>query len=407
MLKNLILIAVSVAAVLVLSFACDWAVGKAAPEPRLPGVLELIFPPHAQQTFETTEFMYTAHINSLGLRERELPPERGDVFRIVAIGDSYTYGWGVEQEQTWLRLLEELLAAQGYPVQTVNLGKPGSGPPDYAALAERAVPILRPDLILVVLLQGNDLGAAGPENVTVPKGNRFDFLRQIYPNTIRLLHDLRRNRDFGNRGQQEMPPQKSSGEDNRRWAANTAQEFHEKMTPEERARFDALEDRVKEAFLTGNLNPYLIDLALKNPQFYCLTMDLENPWTKTCIERTAGQLARIKKVADDFGAAALVLSIPEGAYVNEEALRNIRRVGYNVPDNLIDNTAPDEGIRLAAERAGLPFLSVSDAFRARRTETGLFYELDGHLTVAGHRLYGEALSEALTGAFSDLLPARQ
>jgi len=132
------------------------------------------------------------------------------VFRIVAIGDSYTYGWGVEQEQTWLRLLEELLAAQGYPVQTVNLGKPGSGPPDYAALAERAVPILRPDLILVVLLQGNDLGAAGPENVTVPKGNRFDFLRQIYPNTIRLLHDLRRNRDFGNRGQQEMPPQKSS-----------------------------------------------------------------------------------------------------------------------------------------------------------------------------------------------------
>lgn len=403
MLKNLALIAISVLVALLLSVAADRVLGMVRPDPSPPGSMELVFPPNSNHVYETADFTYTVQTNSLGLREREISAKNSETYRICAIGDSYTYGWGVEAEQTWLRCIEENLRSQGYQVETINLGKPGEGPPFYAELAEKAIPVLRPDLVLVALLQGNDLGAAGPEQPKLPAKTISDTLLKVYPNTVRWLRDLRRNRDFATRGQDTEPPQRTNAEDNRRSAANTAKDFYDnKMTPEQRAKFDAFDAEVKDAYFAGKLNPYLIDLAMQNPHFYCLTMDMENGWTKTCIEHTAGHLGRIKQVCDDWDVRMIALSIPEGSYVNEDALKNMRRMGYQIPDAVLDNDAPDEGIRRAAALAGVPFLNVTQAFKERRTERGLFFTLDGHLTPKGHRLYGDALTPLLLEAVPEL-----
>ena len=55
-------------------------------------------------------------ISSAGLRdaEAEIPKPTG-VFRIVAAGDSITYGSGVRREQGWPDRLEERLIALGRP----------------------------------------------------------------------------------------------------------------------------------------------------------------------------------------------------------------------------------------------------------------------------------------------------
>jgi hypothetical protein len=398
--KNVYLTLGSIAAVLVLTLAADLVLGAVAPAPVLPGTLELIFPPRAEQSYASVDFSYTAHINSLGLREREIPRERTSAYRIIAIGDSYTYGWGVESEQTWLRLIEENLQAAGLEVETINLGKPGSGPPLYAELAETAIPLLRPDLVLVGMLQGNDLAAAGPEGLEEAASTVFAAVRRVYPSFVRMVEDWRLSRDLASRTQ-ERPPQKSSVEDNRRWTANTAKEFHDKMTPEHRARFDALESKVREAFLSGNLNPYLIDLALQNENIYSFTLNLDDTWIKECVGRMAGHLERIKRVADAYGARVLVLSIPDGPYVNAHAFRNIQRVGYKTTAEMLTSEAPDRGIQIACEQAGLPFLSATPAFRAHQDDPGLYYELDGHLTVAGHRLYAETVTPLLLKEIGD------
>ena len=53
-------------------------------------------------------------INSHGLRDREYPIEKGpDVYRIVMLGDSTTFGWGVPLEQTVAKILESRLNASG------------------------------------------------------------------------------------------------------------------------------------------------------------------------------------------------------------------------------------------------------------------------------------------------------
>lgn len=48
--------------------------------------------------------------NSFGLRDKEYSPQKSpDQYRIAVLGDSLTFGWGVQQSQSFVRLLEESL----------------------------------------------------------------------------------------------------------------------------------------------------------------------------------------------------------------------------------------------------------------------------------------------------------
>jgi len=67
------------------------------------------------------------HYNALGLRGREVPREPGaGTFRILAIGDSFTLGQGLGEDDTWPARLERLLAE----------GRAGAGPPGADAHPE-------------------------------------------------------------------------------------------------------------------------------------------------------------------------------------------------------------------------------------------------------------------------------
>jgi lysophospholipase L1-like esterase len=116
------------------------------------------------------ERSFSLETNSLGFRDREFNSSRMDRTRILALGDSFTYGWGVEIEQSWPKILESKLRAAGRDVEVANLGKPGGSPKDYADIAEKATPILKPDLIIVAVLQGDDL--AQMEQVAQDTNNR-------------------------------------------------------------------------------------------------------------------------------------------------------------------------------------------------------------------------------------------
>ncbi|MBI1320511.1 MAG: hypothetical protein GC168_16420 [Candidatus Hydrogenedens sp.] len=391
---NAALAAGSVAVLLALTMAADRMLGPALfPRPALPGTMELIFPPNATQSYATDEFAYTAHINRLGLRERDIPAAPDGKYRICAIGDSYTYGWGVEAEDTWLRHAEQALIASGHDVQTINMGKPGSGPDWYAELAEKSLPLLQPDLVVVAILLGNDVAASGPSEQTNVERAVANRLGWFYPNLTRWM---RTPKVADDQRTQEMPPQVTRAEDNRKYQANTAHQFLEQQwNDEERAKFEQLEPKVKESFLSGGLNPYLIDLALKNNRFYNITMNLDDSWLQTCIDRLSDHLGRIKRVAESYGAQVLVVAVPDGPYVNQPAWEDIQRVGYEVDPGMIDSNAPDEAVRIAANKAGLPFATVSQVFKERRDEDGLYFELDGHLTAKGHALYGEAIAPVI------------
>lgn len=61
--------------------------------------------------------------NELGLRERPIGVKPPGAARVLVLGDSVVFGWGVREEDTFARRLEtELSRGRGRPVETINSG---------------------------------------------------------------------------------------------------------------------------------------------------------------------------------------------------------------------------------------------------------------------------------------------
>lgn len=60
-------------------------------------------------------------INSDGLRDEEYDVDRNEKYRIAVLGDSLTFGWGVEKEDTFEVQLEQMLS-ETRPTEMLNFG---------------------------------------------------------------------------------------------------------------------------------------------------------------------------------------------------------------------------------------------------------------------------------------------
>jgi hypothetical protein len=100
-----------------------------------------------------------ARANSRGMRDDEIAvPKPADVYRILVIGDSFTVGANVEQDEAYPQVLEQLLNTAGGPViEVVNAGTGGWSPYQYARYLEHYGAALEPDLVLVGVFVGNDV----------------------------------------------------------------------------------------------------------------------------------------------------------------------------------------------------------------------------------------------------------
>jgi lysophospholipase L1-like esterase len=95
------------------------------------------------------DFRAAIHTDGYGFRNAWPWPERVE---IVAVGDSLTFGHGVEDDQAWPALLAKKLP-QG---RLINLGLSGGGPQQYLRVYETFGTRLHPKLLLVGFFVRND-----------------------------------------------------------------------------------------------------------------------------------------------------------------------------------------------------------------------------------------------------------
>ena len=78
---------------------------------------------------------WTYTINSLGLRGPEPRAEEPGLRRVLTLGDSFTFGWAVDDDEAYPRILETLLNADvgAPPVEVINAGTPGYNTHQQAA----------------------------------------------------------------------------------------------------------------------------------------------------------------------------------------------------------------------------------------------------------------------------------
>jgi lysophospholipase L1-like esterase len=148
---------------------------------------------------------FKVNTNSLGLRGPEVAvPATG--YRIMCTGDSVTFGWGVEYEDSWPAQLSRELG-----VDTVNAAWPGAQPDRMCRYASEQARPLDVDLVLLcwgpfsggeplqaVIKQVRETAAAIapiPLGWVIPPPGTFDPLgvhnaREVYPRLAELIPDI-------------------------------------------------------------------------------------------------------------------------------------------------------------------------------------------------------------------------
>ncbi|MCC6406285.1 MAG: hypothetical protein IT453_03895, partial [Planctomycetes bacterium] len=128
-------------------------------------------------------------INSHSLRGEDFPTAKpAGEKRVLVVGDSLTFGAGVDEDEAFPARLEQSLAAAGAPARVVNAGVNGWACWHYRRWLEARGFELEPDVLVVAVFFGNDMegprllpriGPAWLENA-LKRTATFDWLLAVY-----------------------------------------------------------------------------------------------------------------------------------------------------------------------------------------------------------------------------------
>ena len=297
------------------------------------------------------EFGVEVKTNSLGLRNPETtfakPPDR---YRILALGDSWTYGYRAAEANTYPRQLEFLLnqraVSRGTPprYEIINAGVVGYSTGQEATYLQVEGYRFNPDLILVAYYPVNDTDNKRE------KYQRYNRLRSIHPWVLELYLLLRDLRSL-----QYLRGVKQSIRDRLEGVYNQASWSHETES--------------------GGLAELSARLVLDHwTQAY---RDGESGW-----EDAKDALREIGQMAGQINANGLVVLLPDLEDLNLYVTRDHPKIEGIVRQAVVD-----------ADLDYYDLLGDFTPYRERQTEIrDLGYR---HPNAAGYRVIAEALAEQI------------
>lgn len=153
-------------------------------------------PNQTHEIGDGVQFLYPRETNSLGISDKEWQLDKPDsVFRIVALGDSFTEGDGAPADSAWPKLLEQQLLRDGMAVEVLNAGVCGSDPFHELMLLKYRLVNYQPDLVIVTIAMQDlleDIGVKGGMERFDPDMGRFPPLFEIvyaYSHIARLVYN--------------------------------------------------------------------------------------------------------------------------------------------------------------------------------------------------------------------------
>ena len=297
---------------------------------------------------------YTTHvrIDSLGLRGPDPGPKaRGEV-RVLGVGDSFVSAFNVEEEKTFLSVakteLRRLLPRT--PVEVINAGTPNYGTWHELRLLRRLAPRLEPDTAVLCVYVGNDLeNNRSPRQAIVRDGLLVERQRQggILPYPLRS------------------------------WLQQNSMAYV--------FLWNAW-NQVRPWFGKEESDPLRGDKDLFSPR--------PPPYVEEGYRASDELIREFAAETASRGIHTLVVLIPMEFQVYPGRFETMVRKQGEDPSGF-DLTLPSSRWAGLAEAAGLPVLDLLPVLRDRSSGPYLYMSLDGHLTVEGNRLAGEAIARAL------------
>ncbi len=155
--------------------------------------------PGSVYSINTPEFRTRVSINRVGLRGKEIEGKKEGEYRILCVGDSFTFGLGVDLEQSYPVVLETLLQKKD-PRFTVINGAHGRSAEQNDEFLVSTTLALKPDFVIYQFYIGNDFydGALLPPANTgpAPPAARPNFFWEKLAQFKNMLKQNCRTLDF-------------------------------------------------------------------------------------------------------------------------------------------------------------------------------------------------------------------
>ena len=343
----------------------------------------LIFEPNSKATAHTVEFEYEVIINSLGLRDREIEIEKGDKYRILCFGDSWTYGYGVNVEHSWPKILENYLVSIGYKnVEVINCGRPGQFTGTYKKYMEKAAPLLKPDLVLVGVLQIDDLAQLYTYSFVARESSPFKtIMRKIKTGSLRFMQYSFKN-ILGSSKTLDITS------DWKKISTSMVSDFNRWQ----HIRFSALDDSVQSLFKSGNLAPSLLDYYINYPDRITIFNNQNHPATIYAAREMTNDFKEMNIICDEQNSDLIFVNIPMNYFTGHEVIRTPSDVlnTYFKNNNNIDSI-----YQSVANANNLPYIELTDHFIGLQDKSDYLFRYDGHPNENGYAEIGNYIGEQL------------
>lgn len=274
-------------------------------------------------------------INSHGFRDIEHGLEKPpNTIRILGLGDSFTFGWGVEQSKTFLKQLEPLLQARtGKTIETMNAGVPGWGLNQYFILLKGFGLSYAPDFVVLAYYADDltgELAEAIPANESYRNVSRYQG---------GVLHH---SRLFN-------------------FMKAVSNWVRQKNRP---TRVDYLyNEDARRALLVDRPN-------------YLMTQDERSPHYEALLGE---HLKRLRTLAEEHGAILVVMYVPDIAQLYHPEVQYI-----------------NQSLARLTNLQGIPFVDMTSMFeQAKHPKAYYLWPRDPHTNAEGHRAMAEALAKLI------------
>jgi hypothetical protein len=319
--------------------------------------------PGASVVHDSGELHATYTINSQGVRGTQVygppPPDRT---RLLCIGDSFTFGWGVEAGQAFPALLNAGKSAAGLPIESINAGVIGYGTSHEVAWMHEYGWGLQPKIVVAGFFVGNDV---------------TDVMRDMI--------------------------------------------YNKTNTPEQQAVVDMVwrlkgqgsQQSDVETWLKGNSHAYVFlnkiysrlmpappkqQPDMTNAAYNYLKQ--EPPERATGWKTTLSLLNELHWKAEQYGATFVVVAIPAKEQVDTTAWQDMQKpFGLTAAD--LDRELPQQRLAAWSAQSGVPVIDLLPGFRAA-ANPHLYFNADPHWTPAGHALAAQLIADGMVklGLFS-------
>jgi hypothetical protein len=310
------------------------------------------------------EFTVRERTNSLGLRDRELGPKPDGGLRILALGDSYGFGHGVELEETYAKRLEERLRGSlDRPVEVINAGVPAWSLLQELRFLEHEGLRLEPDVVLLGFYVGNDL---------VDSYDLFDSegAPKLLVEEGRLVS---RKASEGGRGI------RGATAPLRHWLAPRSQ------------LYTLLRNRGSELLMRLGMRHVEVPCAFFRRSW---TPKMEAQWSLT-----RKLFEQLLDLTDRRGLPLVVLLIPTMYQVHDAQWQEYLEI-FEVDGSAFDLEQPQRLLGGLCAEEGIDCLDLLPRLREADAREPLYFRVDSHLNAAGHALVAEALAEHLLSPVS-------